>query len=74
MDRNPSLQPDRSVIAKQLESCLDRLISEWTQAMQALGLAKTSTWTEIAECLELDRGTAQRLVRIARISHPTASS
>lgn len=48
-----------------LEESVRRLASEWREAKQALGLPLGASWSQIADHLDLDRGTGQRLVRMA---------
>lgn len=55
-----------------LEACLRRLRAEWKEAQQALGLKSNAPWSQIAEHIRVDRGTAQRLVRMNRLHDPVA--
>ncbi|MEM1186519.1 MAG: hypothetical protein AAGI53_16135 [Planctomycetota bacterium] len=48
-----------------LEKSVQRLASEWREAKQALGLPLGSSWSQIANRLDVDRGTSQRLARMA---------
>lgn len=50
--------------AELLHESLQRLSGEWREACEALGLRSGTSWSGVAELLGLDRGTAQRLVRL----------
>ena len=56
----------------ELAAVLDRLVSEWREARAALGLSHGAPWSQVARRLELDRGTAQRLVRMGRFAETGA--
>lgn len=50
-----------------LEASVHRLASEWREARSAAGIPIGAAWSKVAAALALDRGTAQRLVRLASL-------
>ncbi|MDX2117477.1 MAG: hypothetical protein SFY96_04765 [Planctomycetota bacterium] len=61
---------NRAAIAGLLRT-MERVVGEWRHVRGELGLKPSSTWAAVAAKLRLDRGTAQRLVKIGRLTEIT---
>jgi hypothetical protein len=70
---NTESEPTSALTEGRLVSVLRRLHAEWQSAAGGLKLSASSSFSEVATRLSLDRGTAQRLVRISRIPEVEAS-
>jgi hypothetical protein len=67
----PLSQPDTRAQIQLLGRVLERLAGEWREVRPLLALRVGSTWADVAGVLDLDRGSAQRLVRLGRVQTVT---
>lgn len=69
----PSRETDHRVWIQNLGRVLERLVGEWREVRGVLGLRVGSSWAQLAKTLDLDRGSAQRLVRLGRAQSVTVA-
>lgn len=64
---NPTRSTEGIESRRQLVQVLELLRSEWRHTSSDLGLSDSSTYKDIARIIDIDRGTAHRLVRVSRL-------
>lgn len=62
----PTKRPNNAAAASELSRAIDRVAAEWRHLLPDIELRISSPWSAIAQSLQIDRGTAQRLVKLAR--------
>ena len=66
MPSSPFYIGDATQKLERLEASVARLVGEWNEVRFLLGLGTGATGARIQSALDIDRGTAQRLARLAR--------